>query len=51
LAATAFDGPITLHVEYEIQGPTESARRDNTLAAIEKDYQYLKKIYDEVYGA
>ena len=51
LAATAFDGPITLHVEYEIQGPTESARRDNTLAAIEKDYQYLKKICDEVYGA
>ncbi|MDA1312390.1 MAG: sugar phosphate isomerase/epimerase [Acidobacteria bacterium] len=51
LAATDFDGPITLHVEYEIQGATESARRDNVLAAIEKDYKYLKKIYNEAYGA
>jgi sugar phosphate isomerase/epimerase len=51
LAATDFDGPITLHVEYKIHGPTESARRDNVLTAIEKDYKYLKKIYTEVYGA
>ena len=50
LAATDFDGPITLHMEYEIDGPTESARRDNVLKAIEKDYRYLTKLYGEAYA-
>ena len=50
LAATGFDGPITLHMEYEIDGHTESARRDNVLAAIEKDYRYLAKIYAEAFA-
>ena len=50
LAASDFSGPITLHVEYEIHGTTESARRENVLAAIEKDYEYLKKLYAEAYS-
>lgn len=50
LAATDFDGPITLHVEYEIEGATESARRENVLMAIEKDYKYLTKLFNEAYA-
>ena len=50
LAASGFSGPISLHVEYEIEAPTESARREKVLAAIERDYKYLKKVYDAAFG-
>lgn len=50
LAKTGYTGPISLHVEYEIEGPSEAARREKTLAAIERDYGYLKKVYGEAFG-
>ena len=50
LAASGFSGPISLHIEYEIEAPTERARREKVLAAIERDYAYLKKVYDEAYA-
>lgn len=50
LAASNFQGPISLHVEYEIEGPTESARREKVLAAIERDYKQLRRFFDEAYG-
>ena len=39
LAATGFHGPISLHMEYEIEAPTEAARREKVLAATERDYK------------
>jgi sugar phosphate isomerase/epimerase len=50
LAASGFSGPISLHVEYEIEGPTESARREKEMAAIEKDYAYLKQQFAKAFG-
>ena len=50
LAASGFSGPISLHVEYKIEAPTESARREKVLAAIERDYNYLRKIRDEAFA-
>lgn len=50
LAQSGFTGPISLHVEYEIEGPTEAAKREKELAAIERDYGYLKKVYGEAFG-
>jgi sugar phosphate isomerase/epimerase len=51
LAASGFTGPISLHVEYEIEGPTESARREKEMAAIEKDYAYLKQQFAKAFGS
>ena len=51
LAGTGYTGPISLHVEYEIDGPTAAAKREKELAAIEKDFGYLKKVYGEAFGA
>ena len=50
LAASGFSGPISLHIEYEIEAPTESARRERVLAAIERDYNYLRKLRDEAFS-
>lgn len=50
LAATGFAGPISLHVEYKIEAPTESQRREKEMAAIERDFKYLKSQYRAVYG-
>lgn len=51
LAATDFAGPISLHVEYKIEAPTEAQRRAREMAAIESDFKYLKSQYQAVYGA
>lgn len=51
LAATDFAGPISLHVEYKIEAPTEAQRREREMAAIERDFKYLKSQYQAVYGA
>ena len=50
LKAIGYKGPISLHVEYQIDGPTEAARREKEMAAIERDYVYLKKVYAEAFG-
>jgi sugar phosphate isomerase/epimerase len=50
LAASGFAGPISLHVEYEIDGPTESAKRQKELAAIQKDYSYMKAQVEKAFG-
>jgi L-ribulose-5-phosphate 3-epimerase len=51
LSASGFTGPISLHVEYKIEAPTESQRIEKEMAAIERDYKYLKSQYQAVYGA
>jgi sugar phosphate isomerase/epimerase len=50
LAANGFQGPISLHMEYAIDGPTESAREERTLAAIERDLGYLKQQVAAAFG-
>ncbi len=50
LAASAFQGPISLHLEYEVQGETQAAREENTLAALRRDLQFLKARLHEAYG-
>jgi sugar phosphate isomerase/epimerase len=49
LAKSGFTGPITLHVEYEIEAPTEAAKREKELAATERDYAYLKQEFDKAF--
>ena len=51
LAGKGFSGPISLHVEYEIEGPTEAARQQKTLAAVERDYKYLRQEFSRAFGA
>lgn len=49
LASIDFHGPISIHVEYEVEGSTKSERRERTLAAIEKDYLFVKRTVKQVY--
>lgn len=51
LAASGFDGPVSLHVEYAIEAPTEAQRLDKEMQAIERDFQYLRSQCDAAYGA
>jgi sugar phosphate isomerase/epimerase len=50
LAASGFAGPISLHLEYELDAPTEAARHEKELAAIEKDHAYLKQQVEKAYS-
>jgi sugar phosphate isomerase/epimerase len=38
-----FDGPISLHIEYDPGGGSKTARFDNSLAAAERDLKFLRK--------
>ncbi len=50
LAASGFSGPISLHVEYKIEAPTESQRLERELQAIERDYKYLRTQFETAFG-
>lgn len=50
LAQSKFQGPISLHVEYEIPGATLKERQENTIAAIKRDFEFLKARLQEVFG-
>ena len=45
-----FQGPISLHLEYEIPGATKAAQEENTLAAAERDMDFLKAHLLEIYS-
>lgn len=49
LAQINYQGPISLHAEYEIPGTTTKAKLDNTVAAIQKDLGFLKARIQEAY--
>jgi L-ribulose-5-phosphate 3-epimerase len=38
-----FDGPISLHIEYDPGGASKTARFENSLAAAERDLTFLRK--------
>jgi sugar phosphate isomerase/epimerase len=44
-----FQGPISLHLEYEIAGATASAREEATLVAARRDFEFLKTRLRETY--
>jgi sugar phosphate isomerase/epimerase len=44
-----FQGPISLHLEYEIPGATAAAQEENTLAAAQRDLEFLKARLQEAY--
>lgn len=50
LRAANFNGPISLHIEYDIKGATPAAVEENTIVAIEKDFAFLKARLKETYG-
>ncbi len=43
LCKTGFAGPVSLHLEYDMPGSTEAARRESTLVAAERDLGFLRK--------
>ena len=50
IAQTRFNGPISLHMEYEVAGPTPAAREENILATVQRDLDFLKAQLQEAYG-
>jgi L-ribulose-5-phosphate 3-epimerase len=42
LSKAGFQGPISLHLEYEIPGSTASARQENTMVAARRDLAFLR---------
>jgi len=51
LAAGGFQGPISLHLEYDVAGETAAAREENIVAALQRDLPFLKTRLREGYGA
>jgi L-ribulose-5-phosphate 3-epimerase len=43
LKQISFQGPISLHIEYDPGGSTKAARFENSLAAAARDLQFLKQ--------
>jgi sugar phosphate isomerase/epimerase len=50
IAHAGFQGPVSLHLEYEIPGATAAARQENTLAAAARDLAFLKRHLVQAYG-
>ncbi len=51
LAQAGFHGPISLHLEYEIPGSSAASKEENTLAAAQRDLEFLKRGLGEAYTA
>jgi sugar phosphate isomerase/epimerase len=51
VAAAGFQGPISLHIEYDIPGSNEEERVTNTITAGKRDLDFLKARLHEAYGA
>jgi len=50
IARAGFQGPISLHIEYDVPGATRAAKEDNTLAAAKRDLEFLRARVREAYG-
>src|SRR3989442_13004490 len=51
LAAGGFQGPISVHLEYDVAGETAAAREESSVAALQRDLQFLKTRFREGFGA
>ena len=50
LAKARFHGPVSLHIEYDIEGDTPAAQEKNTLIAAERDFAFVKARVAEAYS-
>lgn len=50
LAGAPFEGPVSLHIEYDPGGATRAARYDNSLEAAARDLKFLRRHLDEAFG-
>ncbi len=50
IARAGFQGPISLHLEYDVPGSTKAAKEENTLAAAQRDLEFLRARVREAYG-
>jgi len=50
MARAGFQGPISLHLEYDIPGATPAEKEDNTLTAARRDLEFLQARVREAYG-
>lgn len=50
LAQIGFQGPISLHLEYDIPGATTAAVEENTILAAQRDLKFLKAHIQEAYN-
>ena len=50
LANARFHGPVSLHIEYDIEGDTPAAQEKNTLIAAERDFAFVKARVAEAYS-
>jgi len=50
LAHARFQGPVSLHLEYDLPGDTPAAQQESTLLAAARDLAFLKKHLAEAYG-
>ncbi|MPY88812.1 MAG: TIM barrel protein [Luteitalea sp.] len=51
LAEADYQGPVSVHVEYDIEGATPAARRDRALEAARRDLALIKRHMQEAYRA
>ena len=51
LVRVRFDGPISLHIEYDPGGETKAARFERSLAAAERDLTFLRRRIQEATAA
>ena len=51
LAAGGFQGPISLHLEYDVAGETSAVKESTILGAVHRDLQFLRARLREGYGA
>jgi sugar phosphate isomerase/epimerase len=51
LAKAGFQGPVSLHQEYEVAGATPAAKEEATLAAAARDLAFLKAHLAEAYAS
>ena len=49
LAQRGYQGPISLHIEYEIAGKTAAEKEENMLTAAARDLAFLKARIAEAY--
>jgi len=50
LAQSGFAGPVSLHIEYDIEGSTPAAQQENTIAAARRDLAFLRDGLREAYA-
>ncbi len=50
LADAGFHGPVSFHLEYEIEGATADEQRDRTLEAAGRDLEFLRSRFTPAYA-